>query len=124
MSSTTSVFLVDDDAAVRGSVSRLLSAGGHEVHSFESAEAFLAQYQGAGGCLVLDVHLGGMPGPQLHEHLTSIGAPLATIFISGHADEALRSKLQSQGAVGVLNKPVHPDKLLSRVDYALGLIDA
>jgi FixJ family two-component response regulator len=114
------VFFVDDDQAVRDGLALLLEAAGLNVQSFESAEAFLRGYDPRrGGCLVLDVRMPGMSGPQLHEELVRRGWSLPVIFLTAHGDIPMSVRAIKAGAVDFLTKPVAGADLLERVDSAL-----
>jgi FixJ family two-component response regulator len=114
------VTVIDDDASVRESLPELLRQSGYEVETFPSAEAFL----GAGGpgrtkCLVLDVAMPGMSGPELHRELQRRGQSVPVVFITAHGDRALSPRLIEQGAVECLCKPFTERALLAAVGAAL-----
>lgn len=114
------VYLVDDDAAVRDSLGLLCETAGLKVESYGSAEAFLEAYRpGQPGCLVLDVRMGGMSGPELHAELTRRGCPLPVIYLSGHGDIPMTVKAIKAGAMDFLTKPVSGAEFLERVQAAL-----
>jgi FixJ family two-component response regulator len=116
-----SIFLVDDDPAVRKAVRRLLLSLRHPVHQFSSAEEFLERLDAnARGCLVLDVRLPGMSGLQLQETLRERKSPLVILFITAHDDADSRDMALRRGAVDYLRKPFARDELLARVRTALG----
>jgi len=114
------VAVVDDDESVRESLPALLRECGFEVEAFASAEAFLA-YESLGetSCLVLDVAMPGMTGPELHQELSLRGRTIPAIFITGDADETLRERLLKLGAVECLSKPFSDTALLEALDIAL-----
>ncbi len=108
------VFIVDDDAAVRDGLSMLCEVHGLSVECHDSAESFLGAYQPAQqGCLVLDVRMGGMSGPELHAELRRRGSLLPVIYLSGHGDIPLSVLAMQAGAVNFLTKPVNSDELLT-----------
>ncbi len=113
------VFLVDDERAVRDSVCALLKANGLRVESFASGEDFLAAYHpGRTGCLVQDVRLEGMSGIELHQCMIDAGSPLPVIMISGHADDEMAANALTAGALAVLYKPVPYKELLAQIRKA------
>lgn len=110
------VFLVDDDAAVRDALSALFRAEAVEICTYESAEAFLAQCPpDATGCLVLDVRMPGLGGLGLQQTLAERGIRLPIIFLTGHGDIPMSVRALRAGAVDFLEKPADPDTLLARV---------
>jgi FixJ family two-component response regulator len=114
------VSVVDDDESVRESLPDLLQELGFRVRSFDSAEAFLASdWIDRTQCLILDIALSGMSGPQLLQELTDSGRRIPTVFITAHGDEALRERLLAQGAVACLLKPFSETALLAALDAAL-----
>lgn len=118
--SEQTVFVVDDDKSVRDSIQWLLESIGLRVETFESAESFLGRYSPARpGCLVLDVRMPGLSGPELMDKL---GAPkpfLPIIFLSAHGDVPLAVRAMKGGAVDFLQKPYNNQTFLERVRQAL-----
>jgi len=116
------VFLIDDDAAVRGSLSLLLSTFGMPVQACESAEEFLQQWNPeAVGCLVLDIHMTGLSGFNVQEMMNVRNIPIPIIFITGHGDlDACRRAFQG-GAVDFLTKPVDEAALMAGIRKAIQL---
>jgi FixJ family two-component response regulator len=114
------VFIVEDDAAVRDSLGLLLGLQGYRTQSFDCAEDFLRTYQPAwGGCLLLDIRMPGMSGLALQEDLRRQRIALPVIIMTAHGDiSTVRTALKS-GAVDFLEKPVDPDALLLAVRSAL-----
>jgi len=111
------VFVVDDDLSVRKGLTRLIKAAGHEVEAFASARDFLARPPHDGPCcVVLDVRMPGMTGPELQEMLASRGRQLSIIFITGHGDIRTGVKAMKRGAVDFLIKPVNDRELLSAIE--------
>ena len=97
------VFVVDDDAAVRDGLRRLLSSVGLRVEVFPSAQAFLhARRPDAPGCLVLDVRLPGLSGLDLQRELADTDAALPIIFLTGHGDIPMSVRAMKAGAVEFL----------------------
>jgi FixJ family two-component response regulator len=100
------VSVVDDDESVRESLPDLLSELGFETEAFSSAEEFLAAAPDARiECLILDLSMPGMTGPELQRELARRGTKIPIIFITAHADDTVRPTLLQQGAVACLFKP-------------------
>ncbi len=113
------VFLVDDDPAVRDSLQFLMRSVGQRLESFATAQEFLDAYDPARpGCLVLDVRVPGMSGIELMERLSKMGSHLPVIIISGHADVPTAVHAMKEGAVDVLEKPFKDQVLLDRINAA------
>ena len=115
------VAIVDDDPSVRKALARLLTAAHFEVDCFPSAQDFLATgLARAPACLILDIHLGGMSGFELQEHLAASGAGVPAIFITAHDDAATRARACQVGAAGYLRKPFDQHALLQAIYQAMG----
>jgi len=114
------VFVVDDDEAVRKAVSRLLRSAGIAAAVFASPGEFLAQYNPATpGCLVLDIAMPDFNGLQLQTALTEKGCILPIIFFTGHGDVSMSVQAMKQGAFDFLSKPVKDKDLLTAVRAAI-----
>jgi len=114
------VYVVDDDPALRESLGYLLQSEGLMVRAFESARQFLAEYDRASrGCLVVDVRMPEMSGLQLQEYLAAEGSALPIIVISGHGDVPMAVKALKNGALDFIEKPFADQQLLDRVHEAL-----
>lgn len=114
------VMVVDDDADVREAVERLLRAAGWRTQAFASAQDFMAAQPLEGGaCLVLDVSMPGMSGPELHAWMKQHQIPLPVIFLSAHADVPTSVQAIKRGALDVLEKPFDGHTLLRRVAEAV-----
>ena len=114
------VNVIDDDASVRRSLSRLLKIEGHLVEVFASAEDFLnAAPVGQAACLVLDVNMPGLNGLELQQAVIDRGRGDQIIFITGHGDVPMCAQAMKAGAVDFLPKPFRDDALLEAVDRAL-----
>lgn len=110
------ISVVDDDESVRESLEGLLRSTSSAVETFDSAEAFLAA--GAelrADCLILDISMPNMTGPELQQELTERGARLPIIFITARADRALVARLLKRGASACLFKPFDEDELLNAI---------
>ncbi|OWP48414.1 response regulator transcription factor [Pseudomonas nitroreducens] len=114
------VSVVDDDESVRESLPDLLREFGFQVCAFSSAEDFLASDAlQRTRCLILDVSMPGMSGPQLQKELTLRAIAVPIIFITAHSDAATRPRLIAQGAVDCLLKPFSEAELLKALSAAL-----
>jgi FixJ family two-component response regulator len=113
------IFIVDDDAAVRKSLARLLRSAGLAVDTFASPREFLDRHDpNTPGCLVLDVSMPGLNGLELQEALIAGGHELAIVFLTGHGDIPMSVEAMKRGAVDFLTKPVNDDDLLNAVRAA------
>ncbi len=120
MNTGPTVFVVDDDQAMRTSLQWLIESTGMRVSTFESADAFLAGYApGRPGCLLVDVRMPGMSGLELQAHLTREGFNLPVIIITGHGDVAMAVKAMKAGALDFIEKPFHDEDLLRSIRRAL-----
>lgn len=114
------VFVVDDDAAVRESLSLLIRSMGLSVETFDSAQQFLSGCDPArAGCLVLDIRMPGMSGLDLQDTLGEHGIGLPVIFITGHGDVTLAVRAMKAGAVDFIEKPFNDQQLLDRINQAI-----
>jgi two-component system, LuxR family, response regulator FixJ len=120
MTSQATIFIVDDDPAVRDGLGAILSIKGYAVQTFESAEAFLAALPAvANACLLVDVRMPGMSGLDLHRELKRRGVALPVVVISGHGDIPMAVAALKAGVVDFLEKPFDTDVLLASVAEAL-----
>ena len=114
------VFVVDDDASVRKSLTRVLAASGYAVEQFASAGDFLARERYARPCcLVLDVRMPGLSGLDLQTALAAAGRRLPIVFVTGHVDVPMTVKGMRNGAVDWLTKPFGAKDLLNAVERAV-----
>jgi FixJ family two-component response regulator len=114
------VSIVDDDESVRESLPDLLTEFGSASETFSSAEEFLAEDGiSRSKCLILDVAMPGMSGPQLQQELNRRQVKIPIIFITANRDETLRSRLIEQGAIACLIKPFSDDAMLEALNSAL-----
>ena len=122
MTPQPTVFIVDDDDAVRDSLYLQLNSLGFTVETFPSAENFLDNLQpNAVGCLILDVRMPGMSGPELQAELTRQNINLPIIFLTGYGNIPLTVKTIHAGAFDFLTKPVDSKKLCDCINAALAL---
>jgi RNA polymerase sigma factor (sigma-70 family) len=117
----TVIHLVDDDAAFRKAMSRLLHEAGYEVAAFESARELLQclPEPHEPSCILLDVQIPGLTGPELQKELITRGLELPIIFLTGHGDIPTSVQTMKAGADDFLTKPVPSDTLLKAIAHAL-----
>lgn len=115
------IFIVDDDDAMRDSLSELLQAAGFRVRDFPSAKAFLAALAEAPACAIVDIRMPEMDGLELQGELVRRGNALPIIFVTGHGDVPLAVRAMQAGAVDFLEKPYDDELLLKSVQRALEL---
>jgi FixJ family two-component response regulator len=114
------VFVVDDEASVRKSLTRLLTSAGYVVETFASAREFLAFERPPGpGCVVLDVRMPGITGLELQEALAREAHHLSIVFITGHGDIRMGVRAMKDGAVDFLTKPFDDTDLLDAIGRAV-----
>ena len=120
MNSPSLVSIVDDDESVRESLPDLLRQFGFAAQAFSSAEEFLeSDFVGQTRCLILDVAMPGMTGPDLQRELTRRRQEIPIVFITAYGGEAVRPRLIEQGAVECLSKPFSDTALLEAINAAL-----
>ncbi|HEY3835459.1 MAG TPA: response regulator [Bryobacteraceae bacterium] len=114
------VGVVDDDESVREAVSSLLRSAGYRCSVFPSAKAFLASDTlEATDCMVLDVRMPEVTGPELQSKLRAMNSAVPVIFVTAHADDEVRARASLGGATAFLNKPFSEDALLDAIRSAL-----
>jgi len=114
------VFIVDDAREVRTSLTRVLTAAGYQVRSFESAERFLSEQDAeTPGCLLLDVCMPGLSGLELQHSLAGSPGARPIIFLTGRGDIETSVHAMKQGAVDFLTKPIDHERLFAAVERAL-----
>jgi FixJ family two-component response regulator len=114
------VYVVDDDPSVRRGLTDLLQAAGWTVESFAAAREFLDSVTCDGmGCIVLDVSMPDMTGPELHDELRACGRTLPIVYLSGHGTVSIGVEAMRHGAYDFLEKPVDEAALLSVVEAAI-----
>ena len=116
----SAVHIVDDDASFRSAMGELLTACGYRVSLYETAKDLLdTSLNGGPACILLDVYMAGLSGPQLQEQLSSLGCRLPIVFMSSHGDIPTTVRTIKAGAEDFLTKPVAKEKLLAAVERAL-----
>jgi len=116
------VFLIDDDHAVRDALELLLESASFKTAAFENAQAFLDAYsQDSAGCLVLDIRMPDMSGMELQDALVAKGITLPIIFLTGHGNVSMSAKAFRTGAVDFMEKPFDASALLERIREAIQL---
>jgi RNA polymerase sigma factor (sigma-70 family) len=116
------VFIVDDDEAIRDALAQLLEAAGLRVEVHADGRAFLAAYDAERpGCLLLDMAMPSMSGLEVNEALTARGLEIPIVFLTGHGDIPLAVRAMQGGAVDFLEKPIEGATLIERVKRALRL---
>lgn len=114
------VFVIDDDEAVRTSLRLLLKSVGLPVETFASAQEFLDQYdEDRAGCLVLDIRMPGISGLELQQHLNDRNSIMPIVFITGHGDVPMAVEAMQAGAVDFIQKPFRDQDLIDRINRAL-----
>lgn len=114
------VYVVDDDEAVRDSVQWLLEGKGYRVRCFDSAESFLSRYDAREvACLLVDIRMGGMTGLELQSRLIEIRSPLPIVFITGHGDVPMAVDTMKKGAMDFIQKPFNEADLVRLVEQML-----
>jgi len=118
--SEPTVFIIDDDSSARRGLTRLVRVAEMNVESFASAEDFLTSGKCDGpGCIVLDVRMPGMTGPELQEELCKAEYCMPIIFLSAHSDVPTTARTMKKGAVDFLMKPVDRDDLLKAIRLSM-----
>jgi FixJ family two-component response regulator len=115
------VYVVDDDASFRNAVERRLRLAGYEVVPFASAQQLLEQLPGPIGrsCILLDVRIPGLSGPELQTRLAELGSVLPIVFLTGYADTATTVRTIKAGAEDFLTKPVSSEQLIDAIERAM-----
>ena len=117
----STVFVIDDDASIRKSLSRLLRSADYTVETFPSAEEFLCREHFDGvGCILLDVKMPGLSGIDLQEELNKADYHMPIIFITGHGNIPMSVQAMKKGAVDFLTKPFDSKELLQTIEKAIG----
>lgn len=114
------VYVVDDDEAVRDSLQWLLEGQGYRIRCFESAESFFSRYDPREvACLIVDIRMDGMTGLELQNQLIEAKSPLPIVFITGHGDVPMAVDTMKKGAMDFIQKPFKEDILVSLVERML-----
>lgn len=114
------VFVIDDEEGMRNALRRVLAGAGYAVRTYASAAAFLDTYQPEQpGCLLLDINMPGMSGPELHDVLAKREIPLPIIYLTGFASVPVAVRAMKSGALDFLEKPFDTAVLLDYVRHAL-----
>ncbi|HUN49237.1 MAG TPA: response regulator FixJ [Stellaceae bacterium] len=121
MPADATVHIVDDDEAIRDSLSLLLDGAGFASATYPSAEAFLAAAPQGAGCLVIDVRMPGMGGLELQRELVRRGRRIPVIVITGHADVPLAVQAMKSGAVDFVEKPFEEATIVAAIRRAFDL---
>ena len=120
MSADRTIHVVDDDAAVRRSLERLLDAAGFRVLSYQSPLEFLRAAPGlSAGCILLDLRMPGMDGLQVQARLNQLGVSLPVIVMTGHGDVPSAVRAMKAGAIDFIEKPYNEETLLNAIEGAL-----
>jgi FixJ family two-component response regulator len=120
MARTPLISIIDDDDAMRSSLENLIRSVGLRARGFSSAEEFLSSNQvPETHCLILDVRMPGMSGPELQRQMAVANSHLPIILITAHADDAQRTQALEAGAVAFLHKPFYEGELLKAINAAL-----
>jgi RNA polymerase sigma factor (sigma-70 family) len=118
--SKQTVYIVDDDQAIRHAMELLMRSVGLEFEIFHSADDFLVSHSNErAGCLVLDIRMPGLGGLELQDKLLEIESGLPIIFITGHGDVPMAVEAMQKGAVDFIQKPFRDQELLDRIAEAL-----
>jgi FixJ family two-component response regulator len=113
------ISIVDDDESVREAMARLMKSHGYLVQTFDSGASLLnSEHRADANCLIADVQMPGMTGLELYDRLVAGGAPIPTILITAHPDEAVRLRALRAGVLCYLTKPINEDDLLGCVHLA------
>lgn len=114
------VYVVDDDEAVRDSLQWLLEGKDYRVRCFDSAETFLSRYDPREvACLIVDIRMGGMTGLELQDRLIERKSPLPIVFITGHGDVPMAVNTMKKGALDFIQKPFDEEELVGLVERML-----
>jgi FixJ family two-component response regulator len=121
MNTQALICVVDDDAALRDSLTDLLRAVGYRAACFKSTESFLeSEERGSCGCVVADIHMSGLTGIELARRITAATDAPKVILITGHIEEFWREQALYSGAAGFLRKPIESKTLLDLIERTIG----
>lgn len=114
------IYVVDDDAEVRNSFTRVLEVGNYRVEAFDSGESFLAKFDPkAIAVLIIDQRMDGMSGTEVQEHLIARKASIPIVFLTGHGDVRMAVDVLKKGAADFLEKPCRPEQIMPLIDKLL-----
>ena len=114
------VYIIDDDASVRTALERLLISAGIRSRTFAGADEFLkAGIPPDGSCVISDVKMHGMTGPELHRKIRESGARVSFIFVTAFDTEEVRAQAKKDGAIAYFRKPVDDQALIDAIGWAL-----
>ena len=115
------VYVVDDDASFRNEIQRRLTIAGYQVATYPSAQQLLDSLpdENEPGCILLDVRIPGLSGPELQVRLNALGSTLPIVFLTGYADTPTTVRAIKAGAEDFLTKPVESEELLGAIERAL-----
>ena len=120
VSESVVIYIVDDDEAMRRSLAWLVESAGYRAHVYECARTFLADIDSSScGCAILDVHMPGMDGVELHRQLIIRCPDMPVIFISGGPQDLLTRRAQQANTAGFYTKPLDTDILLDSIRKSL-----
>jgi FixJ family two-component response regulator len=118
--SAATIYVIDDEPDVCAGLSRLLRSAGWSALTFCAAQEFLDHVPTQGvGCILLDVNMPGMSGPELHERLQALGLGFPVIYLTGQGNVPLSVQAMKRGALDFLEKPIDADLLLAAIDTAV-----
>lgn len=120
MTAELTVYVIDDDEAVRASTAFLLETANLKVRTYESAETFLAERDRAPGCIITDVRMPGINGLELARRIRDSGSNEPVIVITGHADLPLAIEAMRAGVIDFVEKPFDDEVLLGSISRVLG----
>jgi len=120
------IHVVDDDASFRKAIERRLKLAGYEVATYRSAQQLLERLPDnrEAGCILLDVRIPGMSGPELQSRLSDLGITLPIVFLTGHEDTATTVRAIKAGAEDFLTKSVSSEQLIDAIERAMARHDA
>lgn len=120
------VHVVDDDASFRTAIERRLKLAGYDVATYPSAQQLLDRLPDNGrlGCVLLDVRIPGLSGPELQNRLSELGSTLPIVFLTGYADTATTVRVIKAGAEDFLTKPVSSEQLIDAIERAIARHEA
>lgn len=114
------IAIVDDDQSIREALASLMNSLGYEAVAYSSGDEFMESAErGRTACLITDVNMPGMTGPQLHQRLIKSGKRIPTIFVTAYPDDAVRATAAQAGVDCYLTKPFHEEEMLACVRSAL-----